>query len=144
MRSRHTSAFTLVEILIVVVILGILAAIVVPQFSKAADDATSTATYDTLNRVRRAIAIYHARNGSQWPDVTAGNGTWGGLNGPDSPFMREAPINQWVGPVNGRVIVIGNAPDTAYQDQYGWIYDPATGDVWAGGFDDQDRPFPKP
>lgn len=144
MGKRRTTGFTLVEILIVVVILGILAAIVVPQFTKATDDASSTATYDTLNRVRRAVEIYHARNNSQWPDASAGNGTWGGLNGPDSPFMREAPLNQWVGKVNGRVIVIGTGPDTGYQDQYGWIYDPATGDVWAAAFDDQDRPFPKP
>lgn len=144
MRRRSTTGFTLVEILIVVVILGILAAIVVPQFTKATDDASSTATYDTLNRVRRAIEIYHARNNSQWPDASAGNGTWGGLNGPDSPFMREAPLNQWVGKLNGRVIVLGTGPDTGYQDQYGWIYDPTTGDVWAAAFDSQDRPFPKP
>ena len=39
MRAQVRKAFTLVEILIVVVILGILAAIVIPQFTSASEDA---------------------------------------------------------------------------------------------------------
>lgn len=144
MRTRQASAFTLIEILIVVIILGILAAITVPQFAKATDDASSTATFDTLNRVRRAVMIYHARNGSQYPDVTPGNGTWGGLSGASSPFMREVPINLWAGRANGKIIEFGTAADTSYRSDAGWIYNPATGDVWAVGFDDQDRPLPRP
>jgi len=37
--KRNSRGFTLVEILIVVIILGILAAIVIPQFSSASNDA---------------------------------------------------------------------------------------------------------
>ena len=52
MRARVRNAFTLVEILIVVVILGILAAIVVPQFTNATQDAQAgniQTQLDTLN-----------------------------------------------------------------------------------------------
>ena len=40
-RSNARKAFTLIEILIVVVILGILAAVVIPQFTNAADEANN-------------------------------------------------------------------------------------------------------
>ena len=49
MRGRVRKAFTLVEILIVVVILGILSAIVVPQFSNATQHAPSTAPHSQLD-----------------------------------------------------------------------------------------------
>jgi len=139
MRSlRH--AFTLVEILIVVVILGILASIVVPQFSKAVSDSSETATFDQLSKVRRAVTYYYAVN-SAWPPVAAGNGTWGPLIG---NYMRETPANFWVPGSKSKEIVIGAVADTAYQMNYGWIYDDNTGDVWAGGFDLYDNPLPRP
>ncbi|MFK7759036.1 MAG: prepilin-type N-terminal cleavage/methylation domain-containing protein [Phycisphaerales bacterium] len=54
----HRSAFTLVELLVVVVILGILAAMVAPRFSTATSDARSSATQSTLAGVRSAIATF--------------------------------------------------------------------------------------
>jgi general secretion pathway protein G len=135
-------AFTLVEILIVVVILGILSAIVVPQFSNATDEASSMATLSQLNKIRQALAIYHTRNNAQYPNITAGVGTWGELVSPN--YLREPPDNSWVGSGVGEVIVIGNAADVAYQTTYGWIYWPPTGDLWAGSFDINDDPLPKP
>ncbi len=51
-------AFTLVELLVVVVMLSILAAIAVPRFSSATDDARSASTQSTLAGVRSAIATY--------------------------------------------------------------------------------------
>ena len=50
-RNRATRAFTLVEILIVVVILGILAAIVIPQFTNASQEATAASIESQLHWV---------------------------------------------------------------------------------------------
>ena len=141
--SLRRRAFTLVEILIVVVILGILAAIVTPQFVNARDDAAKGTTVSELEKLRRAIDVFRARNSNQVPAVTAGDRTWGPLVG-TGEYLKDGPRNPWVGSANAGVIILRDSPDVAYQSTYGWIYDPATGRVWAGGFDANDDPLPKP
>jgi general secretion pathway protein G len=139
--GRVAAAFTLVEILIVVVILGILAAVVVPQFAEATSQAQEVSARDQLNKLRRALAMYYAR-GSRFPNVAAGDGTWGELL--TQGYMREAPTNTWVGMGNSRVIVLRGTADTAWQSTHGWVFDAATGNVWAGGFSDVDEAWPQP
>ncbi len=63
MRYRAQRAFTLIEILIVVVILGILAAIVIPQFTSASDDAAQSSAKSHLQTVRAQIQLYKFENG---------------------------------------------------------------------------------
>ena len=74
MRStlRHDSVrgFTLLEILMVVVILGIVAAIVVPRSSMATMQARDTGIRRQLQTVRAQIALYRARHSSNDPDMT--------------------------------------------------------------------------
>ena len=132
-------AFTLVEVLIVVVILGILAAIVVPNMVTATDTACENSTLTELQKLRNHLGVYFARTGT-FPEVDEGSGTWGELV--SQAYLSAPPTNAWVGE-NGRAIVFGTGPDTVYQSDYGWIFDPTTGDVWAGGFDDTDEPIAK-
>ncbi len=135
-------AFTLVEILIVVVMLGILASVVLPQFAGASDQARESATYHEVQKIRRAISVYGALNSGRLPTVTAGDGTWGELVTAD--YLREPPINPYVGGVNRKVIAIDSMADVAYQQTHGWVYDDTDGDVWAGSFDANDEPLPRP
>ncbi len=72
--------FTLIEILIVVVILGILAAVVVPQFTNASEDANDAAVRSQLQTLRGQIELYRAQVGSDpdlltagWDDMIEGN-----------------------------------------------------------------------
>src|SRR6185436_14626685 len=66
-------AFTLVEILIVVIILGILAAIVIPQFANASGDARTTNLRTSLANVRNQIEIFKTQHNDVAPVLT---GMW--------------------------------------------------------------------
>ncbi len=65
------SGFTLVEILIVVVILGILAAIVIPQFTNATQDAQGGNLKAQLSSIQRQIELYLAKNNNTSPFASA-------------------------------------------------------------------------
>jgi len=65
--------FTLVELLIVVIILAILAAIIIPQFTAATDDATQSA-YDTnIANIRSAIDLYRQQH-QEYPGAVVSTG----------------------------------------------------------------------
>ena len=64
MLDKTHRAFTLIEILIVVILLGILAALTVPQMSSAASESKATATRRELQQLRLHVELYQA---SAWP-----------------------------------------------------------------------------
>lgn len=74
-RIKASKGFTLVELLIVVIILAILAAIIVPQFSGATDDAAQSA-YDTnIANIRAAIDLYRQQHNAYPGAATSSGGT---------------------------------------------------------------------
>ena len=139
---RLRAAFTLVEILIVVVILAILAAIVVPQMVGAQEESQVNATLYDLGKIRQHVVVYQSRE-QAYPEIIAGDGTWGQIVSDTGNYLMAPPINAWVGGGNRRVIAIGTEADTTFQTDHAWIFDPDTGRVWAGGFDANDVPLPK-
>ena len=80
--------FTLIEILIVVVILGILAAIVVPQFTDAADSAKSASLKSQLQTLRGQCELFYAQTGA-YPDLIGAG--WTDLK--DGDYILSEPRN---------------------------------------------------
>lgn len=66
--------FTLIELLIVVIILAILAAIVIPQFTSATTDAQESALDSDLAAMRSAIELFKVQHGSAYPGSVATTG----------------------------------------------------------------------
>ena len=106
-RTRK-SGFTLVEILIVVIILGILAAIVIPQFTNASQDARKSSLVSQLQTIRSQLELYKLQHRDLWPTsdgavgsawawakMTAKTNDDGTTTGtPDlGPYLQAAPRN---------------------------------------------------
>lgn len=111
MRNQVRKAFTLVEILIVVVILGILAAIVVPQFTNATQDAQAGNIKAQLDTLNNQLELYRARNNGLPADFESGGATaWETLI--SGGYIKTAPRN----PFNGKTSVGASDADD------GWYY----------------------
>ena len=73
MNRKNQQGFTLVELLIVVIILGILAAVVIPQFNSAANESREAAVASNLATIRQAIEMYKVQHNDNLPSAAIVN-----------------------------------------------------------------------
>jgi general secretion pathway protein G len=131
--------FTLVEILIVVVILGILAAIVIPQFSDASTEAKENSLKSNLQTVRSQIELYKIQHNDELPgagsasftdSLTAGTDVDGASGSDYGPYLQSFPTN----PFNDLATV--DIDGTAGDNSHGWYFDSTSGDFSADDSND--------
>lgn len=127
-RWHRSKAFTLIEILIVVVILGILAAIVIPQFTKASEDAQVGNVQTQLQTIRSQIELYRVKNNGQYPDLLT-NG-WADLIGPD--YLKAPPVN----PRTNSSTIVAGTDHNAGANGDGWVWDAVGHNLYAKFFDE--------
>jgi general secretion pathway protein G len=94
-RGRR-EGFTLVELLIVVIILSILAAIVVPQFASSTTDAKYSTLDTNLGTLRSATELYYQQHGAYPSAVASSGGTppTGGAAGTGAAGTAQAFMDQ--------------------------------------------------
>ena len=127
-------AFSLVEMLIVISILGIMAAIIIPAMKDHSQRAKEAAAKDNLRVLRTAIEAYAARNNGVPPGYTNNNPATipGGLNVEIQlvpEYMHAIPQNPFAG--RNTIRTIPNGPDglAPPSDSFGWVYKPQTKEI---------------
>jgi len=136
---KAKSGFTLVEILIVVVILGILAAIVIPQFTQASSEAKTNSLCSDLQTLRSQIELYKCQHNDVNPalatfeekmiyttDIDGAASTSKVRTGvyQFGPYLERVPENPFTTSDN---VVAFNASTTSD----GWEYNETTGEIRA-------------
>ena len=151
MRSASHPAFTLIELLIVVGILGILAAIAVVKTDSAVTQTKKAVLKSTLSEVQRQVQVFRMKHcipagvdpetGAESAETflaqmtryvdedgrTSASRSGGYLYG---PYFADFPHN----PINKRdtVLIVGDGePLPAADNSTGWIYKPETGEFYA-------------
>ena len=149
MTRTNRKGFTLIEILIVVIILGILAAIVIPQFTNASKEAKQSALVTMVQSLRSQIALYKLQHNDNLPDLVtswdqltlfsdlaggtaaAKNQATGHVYG---PYMQSVPKNPLVSTAAASVVVNGVASPGVNPPTAGFVYDYAanagSGKIW--------------
>jgi len=139
MRSSRQRGFTLIEILIVVVILGILATVVIGVFANASGDASAKALKEDLRTVRAQLQFYLAQHGSYptvatfeqqmtaYTDRDGNTSTAPNAAHPFGPYLQTVP-RMPLGTEKGKESVTDG---TAYVPGFGWRYDSTSGQFFA-------------
>lgn len=130
--TTRRNGFTLIELMIIVTIIGILAAIVIPTFSNANETAKSGALASQLNTVKKSLVMYKTdHNGiyptdaqlitNQWQVLTNSTDIDGDITGEDyGPYFQKPPFNAFI---DSNVVAVDNSA--------AWQYDSSTGTIQA-------------
>ena len=126
-RPQKRRAFTLIEILIVVVILGILGAIVYPHFANARADAADKTCRTQLQSLRSQIEMYKIQHGGEVPDLVT---NWNPLINATvyrgktvGPYLPRAPKNSF----NNLSNILNGDGTASAGSACGFVYDYAGG-----------------
>lgn len=137
----HARAFSLVELVIVIVIIGIIAAIAVPRFSSATDNASRGQVEASVSILQNAVDLYVAEHNPNTLTLAGLNGTGGGDNdiniltmatdaaGDDAgtknfgPYLRNMPANLLIGNAASAWLSKAGAAPADGQTTSGWVID---------------------
>jgi len=138
MSKVRRGGFTLIEVLIVVVIMAVLAATIIPQFSASTDDAKDSSQQFNMHTLRSQIELYRIHH-SAYPAITDGKlpqltsatnaaGTTGtGDTFPFGPYVTDEMPNN---PYNSDNTVVAGDGSARVGTTGGWQYEASTGGIW--------------
>ncbi len=152
---NKAKGFTLVEILVVVVLLGVLAAIVIPAFANSTTFAKDSALAVDLQLLRRVILVYKSQHLEVGPGHPNGDSTQApteqafidqttmasNTNGQTAaigtpafnrgPYLMKIPVNPFNEKNTIEMLADGQAFPANADGSHGWIYKAATSEIRA-------------
>lgn len=127
-RRPFARAFTLIELIVVIVVLAILSGVAIPKYFDYAAKARESACKGTLGAVRAAIANHYANQ-----IVTTGSGAYPSLvqlQTVGDVLQEPIPANPY-NDSNTIASATYNAANPPVSGTAGWNYDVASGKFWA-------------
>ena len=166
-RPSRLGGFTLVEILIVVIILGILAAVVIPKFSTASVQTRENILRENLRMFRTQIGCYKITHNDIAPGYPGGNtalapteqafidqmtmstdencatAAAGTPGFPFGPYLRTIPANSVNRSMSVQIVANGAPMPAVADDDDGWVYKPEDIAIRAdaAGNDQNNQPY---
>lgn len=148
----NARAFTLVELLIVVVILGILAAVVIPEFADATTSSEDAVLLSDLRILRGAVQRYSLEHKGNFPGALAAIAKYtsetGAMSSNKTAIYKYGPYVAAIPPCptgpskggTGWAAANANPPTVVSgSSAVGWLYHFTTGGVWVNDLNHLDK-----